>query len=531
MHRCSESSASDGTSASEDRLVDSEAKGELLEREDRAARRLAGEGATVRADPDRPRFHLAPPVGRLNDPNGLVFLEGVHHAFYQYSPLHPEKAVFWRHASSTDLLSWRDRGTVLSPSDWYDRNGCYSGCAVLHPEGHTEFFYTGNVKDAEGRRESYQCLAIGSADLESLEKASASPLLRGPAPGYTAHFRDPDVTADPATEGACYRMLLGAQREDLRGAVVRYDSADLREWRFRGELSFDDPALEAGLGYMYECPVLLRMADEVTGEDCDVLLFCPQGMEPEGERFRNVCQSGYVVGHLEGTCFTRATPFQELDLGFEFYAPQAFTGEVGRTVLLGWMGNPGEDDQPSATHSWVHLMTLPRELALRAGKLQQRPAHEVEDRMPLTSARQDGDRILLPLPGRETEGNAAPLAELGRHHRLSWRATLPDGDAAVRLEIAGSEGGVIVLVLDCQSIAVDRGGALYQSGGTIRRADLQQESEHQLEMFFDGSALEIFVDGGSVVMTLRAYLSGEVGTSLQAVGSAQVREVRAARWA
>ena len=30
-------------------------------------------GAGVREDRDYPALHLAPPVGRLNDPNGLVF--------------------------------------------------------------------------------------------------------------------------------------------------------------------------------------------------------------------------------------------------------------------------------------------------------------------------------------------------------------------------------------------------------------------------------------------------------------------------
>ena len=35
----------------------------------------------------RTKFHAAPPVGWLNDPNGLCQYQGVYHAFYQYSPL------------------------------------------------------------------------------------------------------------------------------------------------------------------------------------------------------------------------------------------------------------------------------------------------------------------------------------------------------------------------------------------------------------------------------------------------------------
>ena len=48
-------------------------------------------GAAVRSDRDYPALHLAPPVGRLNDPNGLVYDGHNYHAFYQYSPLHPER--------------------------------------------------------------------------------------------------------------------------------------------------------------------------------------------------------------------------------------------------------------------------------------------------------------------------------------------------------------------------------------------------------------------------------------------------------
>ena len=40
---------------------------------------------TVAADPHRQRFHLQPPVGWLNDPNGLCVYSGQYHAFFQYS--------------------------------------------------------------------------------------------------------------------------------------------------------------------------------------------------------------------------------------------------------------------------------------------------------------------------------------------------------------------------------------------------------------------------------------------------------------
>ena len=34
----------------------------------------------------KPQFHFSPSSGWLNDPNGLVYHEGVYHLFYQYYP-------------------------------------------------------------------------------------------------------------------------------------------------------------------------------------------------------------------------------------------------------------------------------------------------------------------------------------------------------------------------------------------------------------------------------------------------------------
>jgi sucrose-6-phosphate hydrolase SacC (GH32 family) len=37
-------------------------------------------------DDDRPQFHVQPPAGWMNDPNGPIFYKGRFHMFYQYLP-------------------------------------------------------------------------------------------------------------------------------------------------------------------------------------------------------------------------------------------------------------------------------------------------------------------------------------------------------------------------------------------------------------------------------------------------------------
>ena len=41
----------------------------------------------------REKLHLMPPVGWLNDPNGLCQFNGIYHAFFQYYPFNAEGGV------------------------------------------------------------------------------------------------------------------------------------------------------------------------------------------------------------------------------------------------------------------------------------------------------------------------------------------------------------------------------------------------------------------------------------------------------
>ena len=253
--------------------------------EDFLASALAAE-ASSRApqDPDYPLFHVAPPVGRLNDPNGLIEVGGTYHAFFQYTPEHPRRLVYWGHATSRDLTRWYYQAPAILPDTHQDANGAYSGTAIEVGD-RVELWYTGNYKDPEtGEREATQCV-VTTTDMVHFDK-QVPPIIGRQPEGYTAHFRDPQVWRD--ADGS-YRMLLGVQRENLTGAALLYRSTDLRAWECEGEMTFPDAdgAFDA-FGYMWECPNLVRLVDEETGETHDVLVFCPQGISPEREGFENV---------------------------------------------------------------------------------------------------------------------------------------------------------------------------------------------------------------------------------------------------
>jgi beta-fructofuranosidase len=95
----------------------------------------------------RQRFHIEPPDGWLNDPNGLSFYKGEYHVYFQYSPIaadgHTPRG--WGHYHGADLMHMAYDKAVMMPDIPEDSHGVYSGSAIEN-DGVLHIFYTGNVK-------------------------------------------------------------------------------------------------------------------------------------------------------------------------------------------------------------------------------------------------------------------------------------------------------------------------------------------------------------------------------------------------
>jgi beta-fructofuranosidase len=462
-------------------------------------------------DPDYPRFHVVPPVGRLNDPNGLLVDGATYHAFYQFSPFHPRrKLVYWGHSSSTDLLHWNHHGPTIVPDSSYDLSGAYSGNAIVLEGRELEgapvqapyqLFYTGNLKDpVTDERTASQCL-VTSSDLRDFTKWPGNPLIPANAEGYTAHYRDPQVFRDPDRPGE-YRMLIGVQRVNETGAAALYRSRDLVSWEFEGELTFPGAGgAFSSFGYMWECPGLVRVTDEDTGEEWDVLIWCPQGITPQREGFENIFPCVYTVGHLKGTELrdTDGT-FHEVDRGFEFYAPQVFArrpSEPGPVLLTAWAGNASEDDQPSIqSGQWVHALSLPRALSLKNGQLIQRPAADLPH-----------DAGQPALVGTPLDSGQYEPAEL--HGHRSWQLRLeaePDRTSGAWGVRIGTDRSHVDIILDGGALRVDRSTSRYTQHGAVRTVTLPEGCASVLEIVHDRSLTEVFVGDGALAFTMRSFV-------------------------
>jgi len=76
---------------------------------------LAEIAQTVKKDKDfRPHFHIAPPTGLMNDPNGLIFDGEKYHLFYQWFPFDAMHGMkHWKHLITKDFQHYQSADDLI----------------------------------------------------------------------------------------------------------------------------------------------------------------------------------------------------------------------------------------------------------------------------------------------------------------------------------------------------------------------------------------------------------------------------------
>ena len=194
----------------------------------------------------------------------------------------------------------------------------------------------------------------------------------------------------------------------------------------------------------------------------------------------------YMIGTFDGEKFIRESS-DLLDYGKDFYAVQTFLYR-SRRICFGWNSDQLKSYRPQRG-SANGTLSFPRELHVADGTLVQTPVEELS---------------LL-----ETEGDMLPV-------RVPFLIKMEsDGQCEFVIDLVSSPEGNLSLVY--------RNGELSVTVAGIVKCIRSIAHLKDMEVIVDASLVELFVNGGRVVMTARYYLEGDQ-TAMPGMESSRMKE-------
>lgn len=319
---------------------------------------------------ERPSFHLTPPTGWMNDPNGFSFFKGEYHLFYQYHPYNTNWGpMHWGHSKTMDFVKWEQLPCALAPDMKYDGQGCFSGSAMEDGGTHI-LMYTSVLEEEQedGSKKVRQTQSIAVGDGITYEKLSRNPVITSsllPKGSSKKDFRDPKIWKD----GDTFYAAVGSEALDGYGQITLFSSQNLEDWKFESIMD----SCKGEYGKMWECP------DFFTLDGKQILIISPQFMRAKDLEFHNGNNSVYFIGSFdrERKIFVREKGFS-LDYGMDFYAPQTVESADGRRIMVAWLQSWDNYMTPEQSN-WSGMMTIPRELSIQGKRLIQVPVRELEN--------------------------------------------------------------------------------------------------------------------------------------------------------
>lgn len=390
-------------------------------------------------EPLRSQLHFSPQRGWTNDPNGLVFFNGEYHLFFQHNPYGWNWGnMHWGHATSRDLVHWKELGEALYPDDM---GPMFSGSAVVDWKNTSGFGKDGKpplvlIYTAAGNP-TIQGIAY-SLDGRTFTKYSGNPVIKQISPGN----RDPKVLwHEPSKQ---WVLVLYVEMPGKKHSIHIFNSPNLKEWKLA---SIVEGGVDADK-YLFECPDLFELPVDGDASNKKWVI--------------NAADSQYAIGRFDGTTFTPEVSRLADVRGIGFYAAQTFSDVPdGRRIQIGWM------QAPSPGMSFNQLQTIPAELLLRTTpqgiRLHRTPVKELETLRNGSSHPQNSSF-------------AFDLAEL----RVDFE---PDGAEAVEIQARGAK---IVYDVKKQELIVN---------GHRAPAPLVN-GRQRLIVYVDKTMLEIFASDG-----------------------------------
>jgi len=442
----------------------------------------------------RPQYHFTPESNWMNDPNGLVYENGTYHLFYQY---YPEDIVWgpmhWGHAVSKDLISWEHLPIALFPDEL---GYIFSGSAVLDQENssglgseeHPPLIAVYTYHDPKGAEEGaadfqYQGLAYSLDHGLSWKKYHKNPII--PNTNDLKDFRDPKVVWNTQLQAWTIALVAGDH-------LQLWKSNNLLNWEFLSEFGRDQGAQ----GGVWECPDIFEMEIEGSQQKKWVVLISINPGAPNGGS-----GTQYFVGDFDGTTFTTDQKTTKwIDLGTDNYAGVTYNGTEGQRLFIGWMSN-WSYALKTPTKKWRSAMTLPRALSLTS----------VNGDYVLSSYPVEAVQSIVDQQGERSFEVPTKASKTISHHSLSQSKIAFKANNSFDLKLQNKKGEVLLISVSNPTarIEIDRSNSgvvdFSEQFFSVMEADFKNQTQNEFELFIDKSSLELFVNKGARVMTLRVF--------------------------
>ena len=439
----------------------------------------------------RPQYHFTPAIHWMNDPNGLVYLDGEYHLFYQFNPFGNRWGhMSWGHAVSRDLVYWQhlpvaipeEKDTMIfSGSCVVDLNNT-SGFATKPGEVPMVAIYTAHI---EGLNQS-EHIAYSLDKGRSWTKYTHNPVLDL----HKKDFRDPKVFWHQSTKKWIMTVALPIEKR-----LQFYASPNLRDWTLLSE--FGPAGDTTGI---WECPDLFEVP--IQGEPGKTKWVLMHSPAPYMQ---------YFVGDFDGTRFVNENDGHKIyrpDYGPDYYAAITYnnlpTGHA--PVSIGWVNNWNyANDIP--TTPWKSAMSLPRELYLqRMGNewiLQQRPVAK------LTALR---GREWKWINKKVNAPSELPVRGQALELEVSYHTPVM-GRSGIR--VASDKAHYVEIGYDPAQhrVYIDRSRVGGQTDFNPSFAKLNHyeaplespKGQLTLRIFLDESIVEVYANGGEAVLTAQLF--------------------------
>ena len=433
----------------------------------------------------RPQFHFSPEHGWMNDPNGMVYLDGEYHLFFQYNPYGSMWGnMHWGHAVSTDMVSWTYLPVAIAPDSL---GTIFSGSAVVDANNTAGFgknaivaIFTSNGKTQR------QSIAYSTDKGRTFTKYPGNPVL--PNPGIS-DFRDPKVSWNEVSKQ--WVMTLATKQ-----TVSFFGSPNLKEWT---KLSEFGDGIGAHTG-VWECPDLFPLTYQRTTKWVLTVSINPGG--PNGGS-----ATQYFIGSFDGTHFKAdALPYPLwIDYGRDNYAGVTW-GNIpkkdGRRLFLGWMSN-WDYATSVPTLNFRSANTVPRELTLKSNG-----EHLILNSFPvkeMNSLRSDTRKIPTQVVEKELS-----IAEILPKNNGTYEIEMtlkPENSTSFGFKLKNSKNEELKFMFDLKNkkLSIDRansGRIDFKSNfkdGTS--APLVLKESYNIRLLVDKASAEIFINDGEIAMT------------------------------